>query len=168
MPPTVYRHCAAVPRGHVLSKDHEHCVRFSRPYQHDRKLGTAWIRILSFEYMQSTRLERKCSGYQVETASSHPEDGAQTNDFMVPPQGDDIDRALEQLQKYIRDPSRAVIDLMSFIVSAVYLMRHVYTPGIRKSVSLASCVLLVVMLFISLVWGLDTLLRRVPSMLGMT
>lgn len=78
----------------------------------------------------------------------------------VPPR-DDVDRALLRMQKYLKDPMSAVTDLKIFVGGSIRLMRHLYTPGARKSLFRACSVLVVVVAFMMLIWGLDVLLRNI-------
>lgn len=81
------------------------------------------------------------------------------------PQGDDIDRALMRLQKYARDPLSAVVDFKNFVVASVFLMRHVHTPRMWKSITRACVVMVVVVAFMAMIWGLDMLLKHATGIL---
>jgi len=79
--------------------------------------------------------------------------------------GDDIDRALMRLHKYARDPLSAVVDFKNFVVASVFLMRHVHTPRMWKSIIRASVVMVVVVAFMAMIWGLDMLLKHASGIL---
>lgn len=92
--------------------------------------------------------------------SPSPEHDSQNDEYLSMPRGDDIDRALLQLQKYMRNPLSAVIDFKNFVAASIFLMRHVYTPKMGQSMLRSCIVLLVVAFFVSLIWGLDMLLKH--------
>ena len=92
--------------------------------------------------------------------SPSPEHDSQSDEYLSMPRGDDIDKALLQLQKYMQNPLSAVMDFKDFVAASIFLMRHVHTPKVGQSMQRSCIVLLVVAVFVSLIWGLDMLLKH--------
>lgn len=102
--------------------------------------------------------------YKVHSAHDlTPLDGGSQNDQDTGMPHDEIDRALLKLQQYAKNPASALRELRDFAVASVFLMRHVYTPSVWKSVWRACLVMIVVLAFMSMIWGLDLLLKQAMS-----
>jgi preprotein translocase subunit SecE len=106
---------------------------------------------------------RRCRVHSSHDLSPSMDGGSQNDQHSSMPPHDEIDKALLRLQQYARNPMSAVIDLRDFAVASVFLMRHVHTPRLWKSILRACVVMIVVVAFMSMIWGLDLLLKQATA-----